>query len=196
MAQLEDEVKPLLLRMFNVTGKITLDDKKQLLLARWAYKTMCVNAPLGKGASPIPLVHPREFQSTGLPPAQCQLWIGTATGQLHPQGVELVQSRIIPRKVRVTRSDGKLLIAAYQARFRLLNVFFDAFGFVSPAVKLEQSFDGELARALLAVWPPAHPRIWWPPVQTLDAVGGMDGLAKIPVKGLPSLPPTHNPLSI
>ena len=47
--------------------------------------------------------------------------------------------------------------------------------------------DGELNRALLAIWPSVHPKIWWPPTQTLDAVGGIEGLAKIPMCGLPIL---------
>jgi hypothetical protein len=190
MASMEDGVKPILLRMFNLTDQIALDGSAQLLLSRWAFKTMCVIAELGTDASPIPLAHPREFRATDRPPAQCQLWIGTATGQPHPQGVELVQSRILPREAHVTRAGVKVDVPIYQARFRLLNVFFDSFGYESPNMKLEQSMDGELGRALLIIWPPKHPKIWWPPAQTLDAVGGVDGLGKIPLKGLPSFLPT------
>jgi len=189
MATMEDEVKPILLDMFNVHGQVALDADRQLLLARWSFKTMCVIAELGQSASPIPLEHAREFRSTDLPPRQCQIWIGTASAQPHPQGVELAQSRVLPRKGAVTVPDGRVDFTAYQARFRLLNVFFDAFGHGGPSFKAELSMDGELGRALLPIWPTVHPKIWWPPAQTLDVIGGIDGLAKIPIRSLSPLDP-------
>jgi hypothetical protein len=183
MSELEDDAKPILMEMFNTTGQMVLEAEGQLTLANWAFKTICVLGQLGTGKPQIPPEHPRELCSTGLPPAQCQIWIGTATGQPHPQGVELAQSRIIPREAHVTNDQGTFDFQAYQARFRLFNVFFDAFGSSSPDWNIVQVVEGELSRALLPIWRPTHPKLWWPPAQTIDALGGVDGLAEFPIQG-------------
>jgi hypothetical protein len=49
--------------------------------------------------------------------------------------------------------------------------------------------DENLKRALLPLWPPEHPRIWWPPVTSLDVIGGVSGLTAGPIAGIPMLIP-------
>jgi hypothetical protein len=83
---------------------------------------------------------------------------------------------------------------AYSARFRLLNVVFDVFGYVTEGVDLQADLSDDLRRALLPIWPSQFPTVWWPPVTNLDALGGVQGLAAVPLTGIPTFLPPGRPL--
>ena len=52
----------------------------------------------------------------------------------------------------------------------------------------------DLKKALVPIWQPEHPKLWWPPSSTLDGFGGIDGLAKaLATTGLPTLVQGHGP---
>ena len=189
MSSMEDGVKPLLVEMFNTVGKVKLDEPAQILFARWAFKTICVIDQLTPVRSKVPLAHCRELRRKDRPPRQTQIWIGTATGDPHPQGKQLVEAAILPREGTISMDGKSFRFNAYQARFRLINVVFDCFGYRFDRAMVEESVDGELGRALLPIWPPGHPALWWPPVQSIDALGGVAALSKVPMRGIPSLGP-------
>jgi hypothetical protein len=75
----------------------------------------------------------------------------------------------------------------YTARFRLLNVVFDVFGHGPAEIGLRANLPDDLRRALLPIWPSEHSVIWWPPVTNLDVIGGVEGLAAVPLVGVPTI---------
>lgn len=196
MSAMEDAAKPLLIEMFGTTPphQVVRTPGQQLILARWAYKTICVIAQINATTPPrVPLAHCRTFYANDEIPQGVQMWIGTASIKIEDLGATLVESQIVPHNANVTFHGRTTVAPMYQGRFRLLNVVFDVTG-TGPAdngdqVILESTLDGELARALIPIVPPTLPQLWWPPAQTLDAVGGISGMMKIPVTGLPTFAP-------
>jgi len=196
---MEDVVKPILVEMFDVSGQVQLDASQQRILARWAFKTVCVLAQLDRNRPTIPLAHYQEFHTTDEVPRGVEIRIGTASITTEQRGTMLVESHIVPSNANVTINGHTTVFPFYQARFRLLNVVFDVTG-TGPAddgttAVLESRIDGELARALLPMFPPTHPRLWWPPVQTIDAIGGISAMLNVPVTGLPTLLPSDSQTS-
>jgi hypothetical protein len=70
---------------------------------------------------------------------------------------------------------------------RLLNVVFDIIGYVADADMLNIDVSDDLGRALLPLrpWPSAHPQVWWPPVTSLDVIGGLPGLTASEIASVP-----------
>ena len=61
MSGMETAAKGLLIKMFNATGSVELDEEAQLILARWAFKTVAVLSQLGRNKT-FPLAQCREAQ--------------------------------------------------------------------------------------------------------------------------------------
>lgn len=105
-------------------------------------------------------------------------------------GQQLAESRYDPTVANRTYQGRTVSFPAYTARFRLLNVVFDVFGYVAEDVQLRADMSDDLRRALLPIWPSQFPTIWWPPVTNLDVIGGLRGLAAVPLTGVPTFVPS------
>lgn len=187
MGALETAVKSLLIEMFNGTGQVRLDEGAQLTLARWAFKTVAVLTQLGS-IKTFPLAHCRELYGSGQPPASSHIWIGSASINVNALGQQLAESRYEPKMAKVTIGERTVEVFCYSARFRLINVVFDVFGYVpTEGFSLHADLPPDLRRALLPIWPSEAPTILWPSETNLDAIGGIQGLANIPLVGVPSV---------
>jgi hypothetical protein len=186
LSTMEEAAKPLLISMFRTSGRIELDSDAQLTLARWAFKIVCVLSQMGR-IKTFPLAHCREFRRTGLPPATSQIWIGAASVRTEPGREQLAESRYEPRVADLSFGASTVRVPFYVARFRLLNVVFDVFGHGPAHMGLRADLSDDLRRALLPIWPSEHPVVWWPPVTNLDVIGGIEGLAAVPLVGVPPL---------
>ncbi|MFE5586274.1 hypothetical protein [Kitasatospora sp. NPDC056531] len=196
MSALENEAKPLLETLFSATdaSQVTLDDSAQLCLAKWAFKTAAVLTQVDERAPTkpwFPQSARREFRKTGQLPSNTFICIGAGSVSNRQLGLQLGEFQHQPQQVQV-RVDGTVTetAPAYVSRFRLLNVVFEIFGMESATLEITVQPSDDLNRMLLQVWPPKHEKLWWPPV-SLDAIGGIDGLLKVPVVGIPTQqPPT------
>ena len=198
---MERQAKPLLTAMFQAReGKIQLNEAAQVALARWAFKTACVLANLQRDAPAIPPGQCVEFRETDRIPLGVQVWIGTASITPHEQGLQLVESQVGPFNATFSMGDIEGIIPGYLARFRVLNVFFEVKGLKPevpgiPGAYIDVVAKGNLYRALLPIWPLEHPKVFWPPVESLDRIGGLKGVRQAPVEEtidwaeLPGLPP-------
>lgn len=195
LSTMEGAAKPLLLEMFRASGQVMLDGPAQLTLARWAFKIVCVLSQLGSKKT-FPLAHCREFRESDLPPTHSQIWIGSASVKVTERGQQLAESRYRPHIANLTVEGRTISAPCYSARFRLLNVVFDIFGHVQAEFGLHADLSEDLRRALLPIWPSEHPTIWWPPATSLDVIGGVQGLADVPLEGIPTvIPPATAPQS-
>lgn len=188
LSSMEEAAKPLLLSMFSSSGRMELDSVAQLRLARWAFKIVCVLSQMGR-AKTFPLAHCREFRRTSLPPATSQIWIGAASVRSEPGGEQLAESRYEPRAADLSLGESTIRVPFYTARFRLLNVVFDVFGHGPAEMGLRADLSDDLRRALLPIWSSEHSVMWWPPVTNLDVIGGVRGLAAVPLVGVPTVIP-------
>ena len=168
MSGMEDAAKPLLIKMFNSNGSnVQLDNADQLTLARWAFKTVAVLSQLGT-VKTFPLAHCREFHETDVPPVSTQMWIGSASVDLSEKGERLASWRYDPRNTNVTAQGRTTAVPCYSARFQLINVVFDVFGYVpTEGVELDATLFPDLGRALIPLSPSNTETIWWPPVVSL-----------------------------
>jgi hypothetical protein len=183
MSRLEESAKPLLLDMFSSSSSITLDEDAQLILARWAFKTLAVLSQLGT-IKTFPLAHCRELYTTGNPPILSQVWIGSAAMNVTDLGTQIVASRWEPKRYDVTVDGQAVQVSGYTARFRLVNVVFEFFGCVAVdghAVRANHTSD--LQRLLRPIWKVEEPEIQWPPEGSLDILGGIEGLTAVPHVG-------------
>jgi hypothetical protein len=186
MSKLETAAKSLLIQMFNTSGKVRLDEDSQITLARWAFKTACVLSQLGSRKT-FPLAHCRELFDSERPSAHSQVWIGSAPVKITERGHHLAEWRYNPRIANLTYCNDTSKVFCYSARFRLINVVFDAFGHVPEGeFHLDAELSPDLRRALIPVWPSEHSAIWWPPITNLDTIGGVQGLAAAPLVGIPT----------
>jgi hypothetical protein len=198
LSSMEQAAKDPLMEIFRSQGQqVRLDEGLQLTLARWAFKMVCVLSQMGPQKT-FPLQHCREFRQSSLPPAQVQIWLGSASIRLAEHGAAIVESRFEPRIANLETNGRKLALQCYSARFRLLNVVFDVFGHVPDKFDpravpepidfgLQINPSENLRSALLPIWPAENPTIWWPPARSLDAIGGIDGLASVPLVGVPAV---------
>jgi hypothetical protein len=102
---------------------------------------------------------------------------------------QLAESRYEPRAADLSLGGTTVRVPFYTARFRLLSVVFDVFGHGPTEMGLHADLSDDPRRALLPVWPSEHPVIWWPPVTNLDVIGGVTGLAAVPLTGVPAVIP-------
>lgn len=189
MKGMEENVKPLLIAMFNSRGSsVRLDEAAQLVLARWAFKTAAVASQINY-RDPFPIEHRREFHQTDQPPLHTQIRIGAASIPTLPQGEHLAASWFEPRIATITRAGQSTSIPFYRATFRLITVVFDILGYVAPVDMLNVDPTDDFKKLMLPIWPAEHPTIWWPPVTSLDAIGGVPGLISIPLLGAPIILP-------
>jgi hypothetical protein len=187
MSGMETAAQSLLTAMFNARGSsVMLDATAQVALARWAFKTAAVAAQIDH-SDPFPLAHCREFRHTDRPPCHAQIRIGTASIPTLQRGEQLAEFRFEPRTATITQVKQSISFPFYRASFRLLNVVFDILGYVAETDMVDIDPDENLKRTLLPLWPSEHPRIWWPPVISLDVIGGLPGLAAGPIVGIPTL---------
>jgi len=169
MSGMETAAEPLLTAMFNACGSsLRLDETARLTLARWAFKTIA-NISRINYSDPFPLVHRREFRHAGQPPQHAQVRIGAASIPVQAMGENLAESRFEPRSMTVTGAGHAASFPFYRGTFRLITVVFDIVGYVTDDYEMGISPDGNLKRALLPLWPSAHPSIWWPPSPALTA---------------------------
>lgn len=192
MSGMEDSVKPLLVEMFK-GNRVALNEAAQRDLSRWAFKTVIVSSHVDRQVGRIPAAHRRAFHRTDEPPFGAVVRIGSASVMTQQPGEHLAECSFRPRPVQVKFGDGRVVdVPAYTGRFRLLNVVFDVFASSSdePDLYLRMDLASEVERALLQVWPVKHPTIWWPPAQSLDALGGLSGLEQGEQwSGLPTIVP-------
>ena len=190
LSGMEDAAKPLLVSMFSTGARVELDHDAQLTLARWAFKIACVLSQIGR-AKTFPLAHCREFRQSGLPPATSHIWIGAASVRSGPGRQQLAESLYGTQAPDLPFAGRIISVPSYSARFRLLNVVFDVFGHGPAEIGFRADLTDDLRRALLLpLWPSEQPVIWWPPVTNLDAIGGLQGLAAVPLAGVPTtIPP-------
>ncbi len=189
MSGMETAAQPLLTAIFNARGSsVMLDEAAQLTLARWAFKTAAVATQVDR-TDPFPLPHRREFHQTDRPPHHAQIRIGAASIPTLQRGEQLAESRFEPRTATITHAGQSISFPFYPASFRLLTVVFDILGYVAETDMVNIDPDEDLKRALLPLWPPEHPRIWWPPVTSLDVIDGIPGLTAGPIVGVPMLVP-------
>jgi hypothetical protein len=176
MSGMETGAEPWLTAMFNArASSVMLDEAAQLTLARWAFKTAAVISRIDYG-DPFSLAHRREFRQADQPPRHAQVRIGAASIPVLPMGEQLAESRFEPRTATITGAGHAATFPFYRATFRLLNVVFDILGYDTEDYELGIDPDENLKRALLPLWPAEHPNIWWPPVTSLDVIGGVPGL--------------------
>jgi hypothetical protein len=91
-------------------------------------------------------------------------------------GEQLAESSFKPHVATITSAGHAASFPFYRATFRLMTVVFDILGYVTDHHELAIEPDDNLKRALLPLWPSEHQNIWWPPVTSLDAAGGVPGL--------------------
>jgi hypothetical protein len=183
MSRLEESAKSLLIEMFDPSSSITLNESDQLVLARWAFKSVAVISQLGSIKS-FPLAHCRELYTTGNPPILSQIWIGTADMRVMELGTQIVASHWEPRKYDITVDGQTVQVSGYSARFRLVNVVFEFFGCVAVddrAVRANHTPD--LKHLLRPIWKAEESEIQWPIEGTLDILGGIEGLTAVPHVG-------------
>jgi hypothetical protein len=181
MSDLEEAAKPLLLQCFNAgPEKITLDEYAQRVLATWAFKTTAVLSRVTR-RNIVPIGHARQLFATGLPPRQTMLWIGSASETDEPLGLLKAQFHCSERIMHASSGELKEDMQNYSARLRLLNVVLDIHRWQSQRFDLEFGVSSELERMLLPIWPARDPKIWWPPTESLDTLGGVDGLISVPL---------------
>lgn len=189
MSGMETAAEPVLTAMFNARGSaVLLDEAAQLTLARWAFKTAAVISRIDY-SDPFPLAHRREFQQADQPPRHTQIRIGAASISVFPIGEQLAESCFVPHTATITSAGHAASFPFYRATFRLLTIVFDILGYVTDDYELDIDPDSNLKRALLPLWPAEHPKIWWPPVTTLDVIGGVPGLLTTQFTGIPALIP-------
>jgi hypothetical protein len=188
MSDIERQAKPLLTTMFQYQDvKVPLNEAAQCDLARWAFKTACVLANVQRDAPAIPPGQCVEFHETDQIPLGVQVWIGTASIIPHEHGLQLVESQVGPFNAVFSMGDMEGVIPGYLARFRVLNVFFEVKGLKPevpgiPGAYIDVVTKGNLSRALLPIWPLEHPKVFWPPVESLDLIGGLQGVRRAPVE--------------
>ena len=176
MSGMETAAEPLLAAMFNSGGSsVRLDEAAQLTLARWAFKTAAVISRIDYSDT-FPLAHRREFHQADQPPRHVQVRIGAASVPVQATGEQLAESSLESRPATMTAAGRAASFPFYRATFRLITVVFDIVGYVTDDYEMDISPDDVLKRALLPLWPAEHPTIWWPPVTSLDAIGGVPGL--------------------
>ena len=191
MGGMETGAQPILIDMFRAAAthsQTTLTAEKQLVLARWGFKTVVILSELRRsGHSRFPERHRRSFHDTDQVPRGVQIWLGGATVPIvEPLGTQLAQSRFEPKQATITvgGSEEKEKVAAYAAALRLFNVVFYLTGFDSPNWQLESELTTDLRAALLPLMPAEQPKLWWPPTRRVDEFGGIDGLMGVPFTGL------------
>ena len=197
MSAMEDDAKPVLLSMFQAaaTGKQTmLDSSAQLALARWAFKTAAVMTQLSaRTAGTFPAEHASSFRGSDRIPENTQVWLGAAVVTPTTRGDHVAQFRYQPYKTDVKAGEASYSGSGYQIFVRLFNVVFYILGFESTW-RLTGELPDDLKKALLPIWQPEHPKLWWPPSSTLDDFGGIDGLTNaLAPTGLPTLVQGHGP---
>lgn len=195
MSRVEEAAKPLLIRMFNLPYSpyqqphIGLDTSDQLALARWAFKTAVVASYIAR-RNIFPAKHREEFHvyEQHDPPQRAQIWTAAATVPTHPvHGEHLAGTEFRPRELTIRQGESTVIQTAYEAQVRLFNAVFVVMGYIddgnttgfTPYIKL----GADLSRVLTPIWPPAQDGIEWPPPTSIDALGGMDAFAQIPVFG-------------
>jgi hypothetical protein len=190
MSGLEEAAKPYLLDMFSGRVNIPLDEGAQLVLARWAFKTIAVVNQIVP--SPIfPLAHCHELSNSERPLEHAQIWIGSASVNISERWEQISEFYYARRAVDAPiGNDTMIPFPIYVSRFRLINVVFDIIGNWPNEFGLAMQADlaGPQSRALLPIWPSKFPMIWWPPVTSLNTVGGVRGLATNQLVG-PAFPP-------
>ncbi|WP_143765411.1 hypothetical protein [Catenulispora acidiphila] len=187
---MEDAAKPLLINMFS--GKQTeLDEAAQRDLARWAFKTAAILAHVTRRQEQLPVEHCRAFHRSDEPPPGVFIRIGAASVSTGQHGQQIGESRFLQLPMVMTAGSKRFSIPAYSARFRLFTVVFDVFGssvsdkvatdlgFAPGDLQVQADVGDDLGRVLVQIWPPKNPTVWWPPVNSLDVVGGIDGLAQV-----------------
>jgi hypothetical protein len=70
MSGMEQDAKHILIDMFTARTPVALDDAKQLILSRWAFKTVAVLSRIARTRS-FPTAHCRDFYANDAPPVQC-----------------------------------------------------------------------------------------------------------------------------
>ena len=190
LSGMEKAAKDLLLAMFRGDRRVELNGDAQLALARWAFKTVCVLSQLGSEKT-FPLDHCHQFRQSSLPSAQAQVWVGSASVRVTDQRAAIVETFYTPRIANMISDGRTVMVQCYSVRLRLLNVVFDVFGHapVDGGWSMRADLSENLQRALLPIWPAENSTIWWPPVTSLDSIGGVAGLAKVPLVGVPTLIP-------
>lgn len=192
LSGIEKDAQTFLLRMFAANGQVELDSDAQLTLARWAFKIICVLSQTGSRKT-FPLAHCREFHQSNRPPSGSQIWIGAASIRTASGLSQLAESQCRPWIANLNSSGHTVDVPLYSSWFRLLNVVFYAVGRGPPELGLRADLSEDLRRALLPIWPSEHSTIWWPPVTSLDAVGGVKALAATRLVGVPTvIPPTES----
>ncbi len=184
MSRLETAAKPHIMAMFSGRHNIPLEEPAQLVLARWAFQTIAVLAQLR--LTSFPLDHCHELYDSERPPEHSQIWIGTASINASEGWDQVAEFAYDLKPLDVTVGDLRIPVPVYSTRFRLMNVVFEAYGFPvtpPPGLGLRAHPSAHLRRALLPIWPSEHPTIWWPPVASLDTIGGVRGLAAIRLLG-------------
>jgi hypothetical protein len=176
MSGMENAVKPLLTPMFQGL-RVKLNERAQLDLARWAFKSIVVASHVDRQHERISTAQRRAFHETDEPPRGVTVRIGTASVTPASYGPHVGEYRFLPRMIHVNAPDGAVFdVPAYSGRFRILNVVFDVFGYDSEQWDVFTELSKEPARALLQIWPVKNPTIWWPPVASVDMLGGLSGL--------------------
>jgi hypothetical protein len=190
MSRMEDAVKPLLIDMFN-GNRVELDEAAQRDLARWAFKTAAVLAHVTGRQGQVPVEQCRAFHQTDEPPPGVFIRIGAASVSSNHHGEQVGESSFLKLPMVMTAGNKRFDIPAYSARFRLFTVVFDVFGtFVSDKVanslglpsgglQTQVEVGEDMGRVLVQIWPPMNPTVWWPPVNSLDVVGGIAGLTQV-----------------
>ncbi|MCD2191620.1 hypothetical protein [Actinomycetospora soli] len=187
MSRLETSARPVLTSLIDAADGtcIVLDRDQQLILARWAYKTLIVACAID-GAERVPREHIQEFYGEVDPPATCWIRIGRSAMSINPQhGEHLGGVSFEPRTARIHDGSSIRELAVYQARIRLLGVAFDVFGspVAADGLALEPQASPELVRALVPIWPVTHEQLSWPPATSVDVLSASDSGTQTDLRG-------------
>jgi len=178
MSRLENAAKLYLMDMFRGRGNIPLDEDAQLVLARWAFMTIAVVSQ-AEHRPTFPLAHCHELYNSERPPGQSQIWIGSASVNVSEPWEQIAEFHHERKTVDAPIGEGTIPFPIYTSQLRLLNVVFEVQGsWPNEFGRLERvDSSANLRCALLPIWPSKFPTIWWPPVTSLDSIGGVRGLA-------------------
>ncbi|WP_216898412.1 hypothetical protein [Nocardia alni] len=192
MSRLEQDTKPLLIRLFRSHGRsIPLETDAQLTLARWAFKTAVVCAYSDKSQLElIPKEHRREFYENDEPPRHVGVRMGMSTvPPLDPsKGEHVAAYSLTPIEGTPITDDSTINFSLYRITICLLNVVFCILGHMET-IPMKEQIDNKFRSITMPIWPPQRPTMWWPPVGAWRLLvdvpvdtWGLGQVAKVPVR--------------
>jgi hypothetical protein len=183
MSDIENQAKPILIKMLK-NKSLTLDKKKQQIIATWAMKTILVlnhNNPAPPEKPYIPTAQYETFYASKKVEAGNVMLLGYKPTGKFQNGDNIASNRIdMARNVEVPKDMAKQVKKRmaeggkiFGATLNLANIVFQLSG--------NDLVDGSTHRVEMLIPPeplrvlnPYKNKIWWPLRHSIDEVGGLD----------------------